>query len=44
MSFRMKGTDRAYFVLAVDDANRFLGRIYDICHECGVPLCPAIIP
>lgn len=44
MSFRMKETDRAFFVLTIDDANRFLGRIYDICHEYGVPLCPAIIP
>ncbi len=38
MSFRMKETDRAFFVLTIDDANRFLGRIYDICHEYGVPL------
>ena len=35
--------DKAYFVLTIDDANKYLPDIYDLCHELGVPLCPAII-
>lgn len=35
--------DKAYFVLTIDDANKYLPDVYDLCHELGVPLCPAII-
>lgn len=35
--------DKAYFVLTIDDANKWLPDVYDLCHELGVPLCPAII-
>lgn len=35
--------DKAYFVLTIDDANKHLPDVYDLCHELGVPFCPAII-
>lgn len=35
--------DKAYFVLTIDDANKYLPDVYDVCHELGVPFCPAII-
>ena len=35
--------DKAYFVLTIDDANKFLPDVYDLCHELGIPFCPAII-
>lgn len=35
--------DKAYFVLTIDDANKYLPDVYDLCHELGVPFCPAII-
>ena len=35
--------DKAYFVLTIDDANKWLPDVDDLCHELGVPLCPAII-
>lgn len=36
--------DKAYFVLTIDDANMYLPVVYDLCHELGIKLCPAIIP
>ena len=36
--------DKAYFVLTIDDGNMYLPVVYDLCHELGIPLCPAIIP
>ena len=39
-----KDFDKAYFVLTIDDANKYLPLMYNVCHELGVPLCPAIIP
>ena len=36
--------DKAYFVLTIDDANKYLSEVYDLCHELGIVMCPAIIP
>lgn len=44
MSFRLKPLDKAYFVITIDDANKHLSEVYDICHKYKLPLCPAIIP
>lgn len=41
--FAYASFDKAYFVLTIDDANKYLPDVYDLCHELGVPLCPAII-
>lgn len=41
--FAYSAFDKAYFVLTIDDANKHLPDVYDLCHELGVPLCPAII-
>lgn len=41
--FAYSAFDKAYFVLTIDDANKYLPDVYDLCHELGVPLCPAII-
>lgn len=42
--FAYSAFDKAYFVITIDDANQYLGGMYDLCHELQIPLCPAIIP
>lgn len=41
--FAYASFDKAYFVLTIDDANKYLPDVYDLCHELNIPLCPAII-
>lgn len=41
--FEYAAFDKAYFVITIDDANKYLPSIYDLCHELNIPLCPAII-
>lgn len=41
--FAYSAFDKAYFVLTIDDANKYLPDVYDLCHELNIPLCPAII-
>ncbi len=36
--------DKAYIVLTIDDGNSNLPKMYDLCHEMGIPLSPAIPP
>lgn len=41
--FAYSAFDKAYFVLTIDDANKYLPDVYDLCHELNIPFCPAII-
>lgn len=36
--------DKSYVVLTIDDGNKYWGKVYDMCHSLGVPLCVATIP
>ena len=41
--FDYREFDKAYYVFTIDDANKYLPDMYDLFHELGVPLSPAII-
>lgn len=42
--FTYKKFDKSYVVLTIDDGNKYWGKVYDVCHSLGVPLCVATIP
>jgi len=42
--FTYKEFDKSYVVLTIDDGNKYWGKVYDMCHSLGVPLCVATIP
>ncbi len=41
--FEYSAFDKSYFVITIDDANKYLPAMYDLCHELNIPLSPAII-
>lgn len=41
--FEYSAFDKSYFVITIDDVNKYLPAMYDLCHELNIPLSPAII-